>query len=161
MKKAVYPGSFDPFTNGHLDLIERASKFVKELHVVVADNVNKKTAFTADERVEMLKLVTKHIPNVVISQTNKLVVEYAKENDIKFIIRGLRNLLDYVGEYQLYSYNRNLDDSIETIIMFPSIGMHFVSSSAIKELISHDANISLYVPKELEPIIVNRFKKII
>lgn len=161
MKKAVYPGSFDPFTNGHLDLIERASKFVKELHVVVADNVNKKTTFTADERVEMLKLVTKHIPNVVISQTNKLVVEYAKENDIKFIIRGLRNLLDYVGEYQLYSYNRNLDNSIETIIMFPSIGMHFVSSSAIKELISHDASISLYVPKELEPIIVNRFKKII
>ncbi len=161
MKKAVYPGSFDPFTNGHLDLIERASKFVKELHVVVADNVNKKTTFTADERVEMLKLVTKHIPNVVISQTNKLVVEYARENDIKFIIRGLRNLLDYVGEYQLYSYNRNLDDSIETIIMFPSIGMHFVSSSAIKELISHDADISLYVPKELEPIIVNRFKKII
>lgn len=160
MKKAVYPGSFDPFTNGHLDLIERASKFVKELHVVVADNVNKKTVFTADERVEMLKLVTKHIPNVVISQTNKLVVEYAKENDIKFIIRGLRNLLDYVGEYQLYSYNRNLDNSIETIIMFPSIGMHFVSSSAIKELILHDADISLYVPKELVPIIVNRFKKI-
>lgn len=161
MKKAVYPGSFDPFTNGHLDIISRASKFVDELHIVVADNVNKAPLFTTEERTEMIKTVTKDLPNVVIASSNKLVVEYARDNEIFFIIRGLRNLLDYVGEYQLYNFNRNLNSEIETIIMFPSIGTHYVSSSAIKELVAHDADITPYVPVELVDTIVRKYRKVI
>lgn len=161
MKKAIYPGTFDPFTNGHLDIVERAAKLVSELYIVIADNVNKKTVFTIDERIEMIKLVTKHLPNVVVTSTNKLVVEFARDNDITLIIRGLRNLLDYVSEYQLYSFNRNLNENVETLIMFPSLGTHFVSSSAIKELIMHEADISLYVPAELVGIITKKYQKII
>lgn len=161
MKKAIYPGSFDLFTNGHLDIIERASKLVDELHIVIADNVNKKTIFTVEERLQMIKTVTSHIPNLVIAYTDRLVVNYAADNDIFIIIRGLRNLLDYVSEYQLYSFNKTLNNKIETIIMFPSIGTHFVSSSAIKELVSHNADISPYVPKELVPIIIDKYSKML
>ncbi len=161
MKKAIYPGSFDPMTNGHLDLIRRASKFVSTLYVVVADNVNKQTIFTVEERINMIKLVTKDIPNIKIMHTDKLVVEFAKENNISLMIRGLRNLLDYVSEYQLHSFNKNLNPEIETLIMFPTKDMHFISSSAIKELIYHDADISPYVPHELIDIIRSKYQKAI
>ena len=161
MKKAIYPGSFDPLTNGHLDLIRRASKLVDKLYVIVADNVNKKTVFTVEERIDMIKLVTKDIPNLEIMHTNRLVVEVAREHNISIMIRGLRNLLDYVSEYQLASFNKNLNPDIETLIMFPSKDMHFISSSAIKELIFHDADISPYVPHELVDLIRNKYSKIV
>ncbi|MGI6787030.1 MAG: pantetheine-phosphate adenylyltransferase [Acholeplasmataceae bacterium] len=161
MKKAIFPGSFDPLTNGHLDLIKRASQFVDKLYILIADNVNKKTIFTVDERIEMIKLVTKDIPNVEIAHTERLIVEFARENNINLIIRGLRNLLDYVSEYQLYSFNKKLNPNVETFIMFPSSDMHFISSSAIKELIYHNADITPYVPHELVNIIVRKYQQII
>ena len=161
MKKAVYPGSFDLFTNGHLDIIQRASKLVDELHVLVADNHEKVPVFTIEERVKMVSLVTSHLPNVVVKATDQLVVNYAKENDIIMIIRGLRNLLDYVGEYRLYSFNKTLDADIETVIMFPSVENHYVSSSAIKELVAHDVDISRYVPNQILPMILEKYKKLV
>lgn len=157
MKKAVFPGSFDPITNGHLDIIERAAKHFDEFHVVVADNISKSGLFTPEERIDMIKLVTKHIPNLVIVHTNELVVRYARNNGANIIIRGLRNINDYISEYDLYNFNKNLDGNIETMVMFPSSGTHFISSSAIKELIHHDANISPYVPKELVKIIIEKY----
>ncbi|MFA7589654.1 MAG: pantetheine-phosphate adenylyltransferase, partial [Acholeplasmataceae bacterium] len=144
MKKAVYPGTFDPLTIGHLDIIKRASRLVDELHVVVADNIRKAPSFTAEERIEMIKRVVGDVPNVVVKSTQELIVRYAKKHKISIMIRGLRNIQDYENEYQLYQFNRNLNRSIETIILFPSSRNHFVSSSSIKELIIHHADISPY-----------------
>lgn len=149
MKKAVYPGTFDPLTIGHLDIIKRAAKIVDELHVVVADNYKKKPTFTTEERMEMIRRVTTDIDNLVVTSTSDLVVRYAQRNDIDVMVRGLRNIQDYENEYALYQFNRNLNRNIETIILFPSSRNHFVSSSAIKELIVHHADISPYVPKEI------------
>ena len=149
MDKAVYPGTFDPLTIGHLDIIKRASRFVDELHIVVADNYKKQPTFTTEERIDMIRKVTSDLNNVVITSTKDLVVRYCQQNDIGLMIRGLRNYQDYENEYALYQFNRNLNRQIETLILFPSSRNHFVSSSAIKELIVHHADISPYVPKEI------------
>jgi pantetheine-phosphate adenylyltransferase len=149
MKKAVYPGTFDPLTIGHLDIIKRASRFVDELHIVVADNYKKVATFTTKERIEMIERVTMDIPNIIVASTNDLIVRYAEKHGIDLMIRGLRNIPDYENEYALYQFNRNLNRNIETIILFPSSRNHFVSSSAIKELIIHYGDISPYVPKEI------------
>lgn len=149
MEKAMYPGTFDPLTIGHLDIIKRASRFVDELHIVVADNYKKAPIFTTDERIEMIRKVTQDLDNVVITYSKDLVVRYCQKNDIKLLIRGLRNIQDYENEYMLYQFNRNLNRHVETLILFPSSRNHFVSSSAIKELIVHHADISPYVPREI------------
>ena len=120
MKKAVYPGTFDPLTIGHLDIIKRAARIVDQLHIVVADNYKKIPTFTTKERIEMIKLVTEDLDNVVVSSTDDLVVRYAKDNDIELMIRGLRNIQDYENEYALYQFNRNINRNIETLILFPS-----------------------------------------
>jgi pantetheine-phosphate adenylyltransferase len=149
MDKAVYPGTFDPLTIGHLDIIKRAARLVDELHVVVADNYKKQPTFTLDERIEMIKRVTQDIDNVVITYSTELIVKYCQNNQITMMIRGLRNIQDYENEYALYQFNRNINRQVETLILFPSSRNHFVSSSAIKELIVHHADISPYVPKEI------------
>ncbi|NLK12217.1 MAG: pantetheine-phosphate adenylyltransferase [Candidatus Phytoplasma sp.] len=159
MRKGVYPGSFDPITIGHVDIIKRAALLVDELHVLVADNLSKKKTFSTQERIDMLKDVLKDIPNVVVSSTTDLVIRYAKENDISLLVRGLRNIQDYENEYALYQFNRNLDPTIETIILFPTSKNHFVSSSAIKELVYHRADISAYLPKEIIPFVEERLHK--
>ena len=159
MVKAVYPGSFDPLSNGHLDIIKRASKMLDELHVVVSYNIHKKATFSVTERVNMLKLVTKDLPNVHISSYNGLIVNYCKDNNINLLIRGLRNYQDYENEFTLYQYNKDINPEIETILMMPSSKNQFVSSSAIRELVSFDQDISLYVPNEIKDIIIEKFKK--
>ncbi|MCD4826879.1 MAG: pantetheine-phosphate adenylyltransferase [Acholeplasmataceae bacterium] len=158
MKNAVYPGTFDPLTIGHLDIIKRASRLVDTLHVVVADNYKKIPTFSTQERLDMIHLVIKDLDNVVISSTNNLIVRYAKENDIQLMIRGLRNIQDYENEYALYQFNRNIYRNIETLILFPSSKNHFVSSSAIKELVVHHADISPYVPKEIIKIVQEKLR---
>ena len=147
MIKAVYPGSFDPISNGHLDIIERASKMLDEIHIVVSYNIKKTTTFTVLERIEMIKAVTKHINNVYITSYDGLIVNYCKENNINILIRGLRNYQDYENEFSLYQFNRDINPNIETILMLPSSKNQFVSSSAIKELVTFDCDISQYVPQ--------------
>ncbi len=161
MDKAVYPGTFDPLTIGHLDIIKRASRFVDELHIVVADNYKKQPTFTTEERIEMIRKVTSDLDNVVITSTKDLVVRYCQQNDVGLMIRGLRNYQDYENEYALYQFNRNLNRQIETLILFPSSRNHFVSSSAIKELIVHHADISPYVPKEIIKEVQSKIRQLI
>ena len=158
MTKAVYPGSFDPLSNGHLDMITRAAKILDELHVVVSINKAKKNTFTIEERVEMIKLATQHLPNVHVTSYEGLVVNYCKENQIKILIRGLRNYQDYEAEFSLYQFNRDIDSSVETMLMLPSNKHIFVSSSAIKELVSFNADISNYVPSIIKEMIINKYK---
>lgn len=158
MIKAVYPGSFDPLSNGHLDIINRAAKILDELHIIVSVNKSKKNTFTIEERVNMIKLVTKHLPNVYVTSYEGLVVNYCKENGIKILIRGLRNYQDYEAEFSLYQFNRDIDSNVETMLMMPTNKHIFVSSSAIKELVSFDSDISNYVPAEIKEMIINKYK---
>ena len=158
MIKAVYPGSFDPLSSGHLDIINRAAKILDELHIIVSINKSKKNTFTIEERVNMIKLVTKHLPNVYVTSYEGLVVNYCKENGIKILIRGLRNYQDYEAEFSLYQFNRDIDSNVETMLMMPTNKHIFVSSSAIKELVSFDADISNYVPAEIKEMIINKYK---
>lgn len=159
MKKGLYPGSFDPLTLGHLDVITRASELVDELHVVVADNPKKKFSFSIEERIEMIKKVTHDIPNIVVSYTSDLVVRYAEAHQIKVLFRGLRNIADYENEYMLYQFNRNINPNVETVVLFPSSRNHFVSSSSIKELVYHDADIRPYIPEELVSTVKKKLSK--
>ena len=159
MKKGLYPGSFDPLTLGHLDVIERASELVDVLHIVIADNPKKKFSFTAEERVEMIKKSTAHIPNILISYTSDLVVRYADKHSIKVLFRGLRNIADE-NEYMLYQFNKNLNPNVETVVLFPSSRNHFVSSSSIKELVYHDADISLYIPEQIVDMVIKKLSKL-
>lgn len=159
MRKACYPGSFDPISNGHLDIIERASRQFDEVHVLVSYNVNKKSTFTPDERVEMIKEVCKRFKNVVVSKSSDLTVKYCRENNIKTMIRGLRNYMDYEAEFNLYQFNRDIDSSIETLLLFPSTRTQFVSSSSIKELVAFNLDITPYVPKEIKDKVIEALKK--
>ena len=158
MIKAVYPGSFDPISNGHLDIIERASKMLDEVHIVVSYNIKKATTFSVEERIEMIKKVTKNLPNVYVTSYNGLIVNYCKENNINILIRGLRNYQDYENEFSLFQFNRDINPEIETILMLPSSKNQFVSSSAIKELVTFNCDISSYVPQEIEELIVNKYR---
>ena len=156
--KALYPGSFDPISNGHLDIIKRAAKLFDELYVVVSYNINKKSTFSMDERVEMINEVCKNIKNVKVIAYDGLIVNFAQENNIGVIIRGLRNYSDYEAEFQLAQYNYDINNKIETILFMPRTKNQFISSSAIKEMVNFDVDISKYVPKEIVSKIVNKMK---
>ena len=158
MIKAVYPGSFDPLSNGHLDIILRASKMLDEVHIVVSSNIKKTSTFSVEERINMIKMVTKDIPNIHVTSYDGLVVNYCKENGINILIRGLRNYQDYENEFSLFQFNRDINPDIETILMLPSSKNQFVSSSAIKELVTFNCDISQYVPAEIKDIIINKYK---
>ncbi len=158
MKKCVYPGSFDPISNGHLDIIKRAAKLFDEVHVVVSYNMFKKSAFTKDERIELIKLATSSLTNVIVKAYDGLVVNYCKENQINIIIRGMRNYSDYENEFQLFQYNKDINPSVETVILLPSSKNQFISSSAIKELVSFGLDISKYVPKAIVDKVVEKLK---
>lgn len=156
MKIAVYPGSFDPVSNGHLDIIKRASKIFDTLYVVVSINPVKNYYFSINERVEMLKIATKDLPNVIVESDDRLVLKYAKEKNANVIIRGLRNIIDYENEISLFQFNRSIDSDIDTFILFPSSNNLFLSSSSIKELVKFGSDISPYVPKELVNFITEK-----
>lgn len=158
MVKAVYPGTFDPFSNGHLDIVKRASQIFDEVHILVSCNIKKHPTFTAEERVNLIKMVVKDMPNVKVISSNALVVQYAKENEIKVIIRGLRNYQDYESEFSLAQFNKDIEPNIETLLMMPSAKNQFISSSAIKEFVIYNIDISPYVPKEIVPYVTKKFK---
>ena len=156
---AIYPGSFDPLSNGHLDIIKRACKIFDKLYVLVSVNPVKNYLFTAEERVDMLKKATRDLPNVIVEGSNSLVLNYAKEKNAQVIIRGMRNIIDYQNEITLFQFNRSIDSNIDTFVLFPSTDNLFLSSSAIKELVKFDSDITPYVPLELAEFIKTRIKE--
>ena len=149
-QKAIYPGSFDPVTNGHLDVIQRAARILDHVIVAVANNTSKKTLLTIRERAELLREVTKGIKNVSVETFDDLVIEYARKKKIHVIIRGLRMTSDFDYEFQIALTNRRLAEDIETVFLMPSENVSFVSSSLLKEVAGLNADISSFVPRVVE-----------
>ena len=159
MRIAVCPGSFDPVTNGHIDIFERASGMFDQLIVAVFHNPGKKPMFSMEERVEMLKCATAHIPNVRVDSFSGLLNDYVRQQNSRIIVRGLRALTDFEYEFQRALLMKKVDPEIETVFMMTSTEYSFVSSSGIKELAQFGGDISLLVPKSVEKRIIDRFKK--
>lgn len=153
--KAVYPGSFDPVTLGHLDIISRSASIVDELIVGILVNNSKKPMFTMDERLEMLRESVKDIQNVTVKTFEGMTIDFARENDAKVIIRGLRVISDYETEMQIAQVNRSIDSSIETMFLATGLEFSFLSSTIAKEVAFYDAGVEKLVP----PIVVTKFKE--
>ncbi|WP_338753882.1 pantetheine-phosphate adenylyltransferase [Bacillus sp. FJAT-52991] len=155
---AVCPGSFDPITNGHLDIIQRGAKIFDKIYVVILSNSSKAPLFSVDERLELIKAVTKHLPNVEVDHFNDLLVEYAKSVNANAILRGLRAVSDFEYEMQITSMNRVLDQDLETFFMMTNSQYSFLSSSIVKEVAKYNANISDLVPKEVEIALKKKYQ---
>lgn len=147
MKIMIYPGSFDPITLGHLDIINRASKICDKLIVAVFTNINKKAAFTVEERINLIKKVTVDYDNVEVSACSGLLVDYAKEKNATAIVRGLRAVTDFEYELQMAQTNSKLCDEIETIFMATKLEYSYLSSSIVKEVASFNGDIDSFIPK--------------
>lgn len=158
MRTAVCPGSFDPVTNGHLDIFERASKIFDQLIVAVFHNPNKKPLFTMEERVEMLRTATSHIPNVKVDGFSGLLNEYVRRQNTTIIVRGLRALSDFEYEFQRALLIKEVDSAMETVFMMTTAHYSFVSSSGIKELATFGGKIHGLVPPAVEKKIVERLR---
>ena len=154
MKIAIYPGSFDPVTNGHMDIIERARKLFDKLYVCVAINPSKKSYFTFEEKVHMLKEATKDMDNVEVVSTSGLVVHKAKELSAQAIVRGLRAVTDFEFEFQLAAANEHIDPNVEMVFLMTSLGKGFISSSNVKDFYQGNVDISSLVPQ----VVVETFK---
>lgn len=158
--KAVYPGSFDPVTFGHLDIIERCAKKFDEVIVVVMNNCAKKYMFSLEERVELLKTETAHIPNVKIDSYGGLLINYMHENDAQILVKGLRALSDFEYEFQMALMNNCLDGDIETFFLMTSNKYSFVSSSMVKEIAKYGGDISRIVTKNVEASVLKKFENL-
>jgi pantetheine-phosphate adenylyltransferase len=156
-KIAVCPGSFDPITYGHLDIIQRGAKVFDEVYVCVLNNSSKKPLFTVDERVQLIEEVTKPIPNVKVDTFQGLLVDYAKSVNANAIIRGLRAVSDFEYEMQITSVNRVLNEDIETFFVMTNNQYSFLSSSIVKEVAKYNGNISELVPKPVEEALKRKF----
>ena len=146
-QKAIYPGSFDPLTFGHIDIIKRALKIFDEVIVAVADNSSKEPLFTIEERTKMVSQATKDFDRVLVESFDGLVVEYAHQKKIGVIVRGLRMISDFEYEFQMALTNRKLAPDIETIYLMPSESYSYISSKLLKEAACLGADISNFVPK--------------
>lgn len=154
---AVCPGSFDPVTYGHLDIIRRGAKVFDKVYVVVLNNSSKKPLFSAEERVQLLEEVTKDLHNVVVDSYQGLLVDYAKSKHANAILRGLRAVSDFEYEMQITSMNRILNEQIETFFMMTNNQYSFLSSSIVKEVAKYNGNISELVPKVVEEALRKKF----
>ena len=159
MFNAIYSGSFDPVTNGHLDIIKRASKMVDTLTVAILENPYKKFLFSVEERKEHLRMVTKDIPNVKVDSFQGLLVDYAKQQGINVIIRGLRNVNDFSTEFVMAITNRNLSGEVETLFLATDPKYLVLSSSAVKQVAMFNGNIDGMVPDEIKEYIIEKYKK--
>ena len=155
MIKAIYPGSFDPVTYGHLDIIKRASKVVDELIIGVLVNQKKKPLFSMEERMELLRDTTKEYSNVTVKTFEGLTIDFAKENDAKLIIRGLRAVTDFESEMQIAQTNHSIDPEIDTMFFTTSLEYAFLSSTIAREVAFYGSDVSKLVP----PVVAEEFRK--
>lgn len=160
MKKAIYPGSFDPVTMGHLDIIRRAAKLFDEVTVVVMTNVKKKNthAFTVEERVDLLERCTKDLANVQIDSYGGLLAEYARNAGAVAVVKGLRAVSDFEDEFQQSLTNKKLNPELETVFLTADADSMFLSSSVVKQVCSLGGDISDFVPAEISEDIIKKLR---
>ena len=149
IRRAIYPGSFDPMTNGHLDILDRSLSIFSEVVIVVAGTGHKNPIFTPEERVDLILEVTANRKGVRVDRWSGLIMDYARENDISAVIRGLRAASDFEYEFMMASMNKQLNPRVETLFMMTSQNLYFVSSTMIKELFNYGGDISRYVPSRV------------
>jgi len=155
MKRAIYSGTFDPITNGHIDILKRGLKIFDEIIIAVGINASKKTMFDTTTRIELIKDAIKDLRGISVMSFDNLLVDFAKEQGVNNIIRGLRAVSDFEYELQMGYANNSLDENLETIYLMPTLHNAFVSSSIVRELIKHNGKISHLVPNQ----IINKLKQ--
>ena len=158
MKKAVYPGSFDPITCGHLDLIERGARIFDELIVSVATASPKSHLFTVEERVDLIRRLTKHLPNVVVDTFDGLAINHLRLHKTNIILRGIRTVSDFEYEFEMAVTNRTIDPRIETVLVMSDERYAFIRSSLIKEVASLGGPLTHMVPPEVEEALQRKLK---
>jgi pantetheine-phosphate adenylyltransferase len=157
MRTVIYPGSFDPLTNGHLDVIQRAAKLFDRVVVAVAKNDGKRPLFALDERLALVKKAVKHLPNVKADAFDGLLVEYVVSRKAQAILRGLRAVSDFEFEFQLALMNRKLNENIETIFMMPKDTYTFLSSRIVKEIARLGGDVGAFVPAHVQAALQKKF----
>lgn len=158
MKIGIYPGSFDPVTNGHLDIIERASKVTDKLIVAVLKNDTKNPLFTAEERVDMIKEAVANFKNVEVDSFDGLLVDYAKKKNATLIVRGLRAITDFEYELQLAQTNRELYKELDTVFLLTNLQYSYLSSSIVKQVASYKGDISKFVTANVEKKLKQKYQ---
>ncbi len=158
MTKAIYPGSFDPVTKGHLDIIKRSSKIMEQVIVAVLENPRKIPTYDIKDRVKMLKMVTEPYRNVQVDYYQGLLIDYAQNNNINIIIKGLRAMSDFEFEFQMALVNQKLSPAIETLFMMTNNKYSYLSSSIVKEIAGLGGDISSLVPPEVHDIIIAKYR---
>lgn len=160
MRIGIYPGSFDPVTFGHIDIILRASKLVDKLIIGVLKNSSKTPLYSTDERVGFLKEVTKNIPNVEIEAYQGLLVDFADEKQANIIVRGLRAITDFEYELQLAQTNHKLNEKVDTVFLTTSVEYAYLSSSTVREIASYGGKVQQFVPECIVNTIYDKFNQI-
>lgn len=154
---AVYPGSFDPVTNGHIDIVERSSRIFHHVIVAVGQHPTKRGFFSVDQRVSLLERSLSHLPNVEATSFSGLVVRFCRERDATVIVRGIRAISDFEAEFQMGQANRQLAPGLETVFLFPEPEEQFISSSLIREIASHGGAFERYVPEPVAEAMKAKF----
>lgn len=157
MKRAIYPGSFDPITFGHLDIIARSATIFDEVIIGVLNNSSKHSLFTSEERVAMIQKLVKTYPNVSVDSFDGLLVDYAKRKEATVIIRGLRAVTDYEYEIQIAQTNKVEYPELETVFLTTSLNYSYLSSTIVKEFASYGGDITKFVPAEIIPLIQEKY----
>lgn len=159
MATAIYPGSFDPITLGHLNIIRRASKIFDKVVVCVMVNSSKTPMFTLEERMELIRRVVKRLPNVTVDTSNMLLAEYAKKYEGAVLVKGLRAVSDFESEFQMAIINNKLNHELETVFLTSSEKYTYISSSVVKEMAKYGSDLKEFVPKEILEDVIERSKQ--